>query len=160
VAVEGGNWTTAGCVAPGRNGLVPNGRASKPGTAARATTKFGSDPNPATSTRARTTRAGLTYEIARLVRLDSARAGYGAPTKPFRGTRRGRFYEQPKVIHTHEIDVMGLHRRSNNNGVHFDRVDNWLGCLRSRDWATASRQVVQIIGQSATLVACHAALIG
>jgi hypothetical protein len=68
VAVGGGNGTTAGCVAPDRNGLVHDGRASKPGTAARSATKFGSDPNPAISTRARTIRAGLTHEIARLVR--------------------------------------------------------------------------------------------
>jgi hypothetical protein len=53
-----------------------------------------------------------------------------APTKPisvqtaFRGTRRGRLCEPPKVIHTHEIDVTGLRRRSNNNRVDLDRVDN------------------------------------
>jgi hypothetical protein len=49
----------------------------------------------------------------------------------FRGTRRGRFWEGPKVIHTHEIDVMGVPARSNNNGVDLVRVDNLLGCVSS-----------------------------
>jgi hypothetical protein len=42
----------------------------------------------------------------------------------FRGTRRGRLCERSKVIHTHEIDVTAVRRRSNNNGVDLDCVDN------------------------------------
>jgi hypothetical protein len=47
----------------------------------------------------------------------------------FRGTRRGRLSEWPILIHTYEIDVMGLHRRSNTDGVDLDRVDKWLDCI-------------------------------
>jgi hypothetical protein len=44
----GGNATTAGRVAPSRGGLVENGPVPASGTAARVTTGFGSEPNPAT----------------------------------------------------------------------------------------------------------------
>jgi hypothetical protein len=87
VAVGDGNGTTASPYAPGRNGLVANGRASKSGTAARATTEFGSDPNPAIFTRARTTRAGLTHEIARLVR-DAVRPEPGTARQRNRSAER------------------------------------------------------------------------
>jgi hypothetical protein len=48
----------------------------------------------------------------------------------FRGTRPRQVRGRPKVIHTHEIDVVGLRPRSNNHGVDLDRVDKLAG-LRS-----------------------------
>jgi hypothetical protein len=54
--IRGGIGTTASPWAPGSDGLAERA-CPKPGTAARATPGVGSDPNPASSTRARTTRA-------------------------------------------------------------------------------------------------------
>jgi hypothetical protein len=63
VAASGGG-TTAGRVAPDRNGLVPNRRAPKSGTAARATTLSGSDPKLPTFIGARMTRTVSTHPTA------------------------------------------------------------------------------------------------
>jgi hypothetical protein len=99
--------TTAGRVAPGRNDLVPNRRAPKSGTAARVTTMVGSDPKPAMSTRARTTRTGSTQQTAWCVRdavrpeSGTARQRNQVPTA-FRGTRRAKFCERPKVTHVRD----------------------------------------------------------
>jgi hypothetical protein len=85
VAVGGGNGTTAGCVAPGGNGFLPNRRACKSGTAVRAATLFGSEPNPATPTPARTMRAGSTRQKpSSSGGCGSARVGDGAPTRRVR----------------------------------------------------------------------------
>jgi hypothetical protein len=97
--------TTAGGVAPGRNGLVPNRRAPKSGTAARATTLFGSFPKQATPTRARTTRTESTHQAARPVR-DAARPEPGTARQrnrscfatAFRGTHGVRFCGQQEQI--------------------------------------------------------------
>jgi len=79
---------------------VGDGRPRNPGV--------GTDPNPASSTRARTMRAGLTDETARLARdavrpepgTARQRNGFGLTT--FRGTRWGRLCEWPKVIHARD----------------------------------------------------------
>jgi hypothetical protein len=72
-------------------------------------------------------RAESTHQNARIVR-DAVRPEPGTARQrnefAFRGTRRRRLCEWPKVIHTHEIDVTGAPARSNNNGVDVDCVDN------------------------------------
>ncbi len=99
-----GDGTTARRVVPGRNGLVPDRRAPKSGTAARVTTLFGSYPKPAASTRARTTRTGSTHQTARPVR-DALRPEPGTARQRSRfcfattfGTRRVRFFAQQEQI--------------------------------------------------------------
>jgi hypothetical protein len=68
--------------APGRNGLVDNGRALKPGTAARATTVFGCYANPAAhQTRGIGENRGTYHEARARPDLREARAGNGAPTQ-------------------------------------------------------------------------------
>jgi hypothetical protein len=101
VAVGGGNGTTAGCVAPGSDGLVAIRRASKSGTAARATTYSVVIPTrPASHVRERRERVD-TRDCLPCARRGSARAGDGAPTKRV------------------------------NNGVDLDRVDNFPGLRSS-----------------------------
>src|SRR5919109_625309 len=136
----GGNGTTAGCVAPDRNGLVRNGRAPQPGTARNATTELGSDPNPATPT-------GCGDEQAESPHPRPGRAGEAVRPEP--GTARptravlpyappAAFRGTPEFIHTLEIDVIAVPERSNNRGVDLDCVD---GCRRAAasvviiDWA-------------------------
>jgi hypothetical protein len=64
----GRNGTTAGRVAPGNDGLVQNRRAPQPGTAAKATTEFGSSAHPATLPGCGVVANGWTAREIRLVR--------------------------------------------------------------------------------------------
>jgi hypothetical protein len=63
--------------APGWDGLVVNRRALEPGTAIKATTIFGSDPNPATPASAGVRRMGVAATETRL-EVDSP----GRPRRP------------------------------------------------------------------------------
>ena len=123
-----GDGTTAGRVAPDRNGLVPNRRAPKSGTAARATTMFGSDPNPAMSTRARTTRAG------RHTRQPGSCATRSGPSRGRRANETD--WSRPRSAERAEASSASgrkLSTRRNrrkcypakNISVDLDRVDNW-----------------------------------
>jgi hypothetical protein len=83
--------TTARRVAPGSNGLLENRRAPASGTAAHATPRFGSAPNPATPARrpGRCSWRNHTRSPDHEAGRRATRAGNGAPTgrQPTRPTR-------------------------------------------------------------------------
>jgi len=70
VTLSGWNGTTSSRVGIQRSGLVADGRAPRSGTAAHATTKFGSSPHPATPT---SERSGEPAEHTRKARAQARR---------------------------------------------------------------------------------------